>query len=231
MIDVVFLDMDGVVQDFVGAALDAHGSDLTPDDITRYNMAEIMGLSDEEFWVPIDAAGSEFWRTLPEYPWFRPLLANLKRAAKKVVFCTATSGHVHEATGKRQWLTDRYGRHDHDWIMIRHKHYLAGTPRSVLIDDSPYNVEAFRQAGGCAVLFPQSWNVAEVPDGTDIVSCVVEQAEAMIRSDVAIKNIETPHFYRTDGLIKALEIVERSSSLSEAKARINELGSKWHRED
>lgn len=203
-IDVVFLDMDGVIVDFVQAALDVHHRrDLTPEDITEYDMAGIMGLTEKEFWALIDAAGPPFWRDMPVYPWFEPLMAHLKRVAEKIIFVTTPGWHHASLLGKKYWLNEHFGHRFRDYILTSHKHYLAGTPRSVLIDDSPHNVKAFEEAGGAAVLFPRPWNGTDIPDGTDLVTWTVERAKrALFRAELCRVQPMIPDRER---LAKALE--------------------------
>jgi hypothetical protein len=110
------------------------------------------------------------------YPWFEALMANLRRLAEKVVFVTSPAS----AQGKRQWLINQFGVKFQDFIFTCQKHYLARTPYSVLIDDSPENVRLFREAGGAAVLFPRPWNGRDVPEGTDIVSLTLDECRAAV---------------------------------------------------
>jgi len=173
---VVFLDVDGVYADFVSAGLRAHGSALTPNDITRYDMAGIMGISGTEFWEPLDAAGPEFWRDLELFPWSVRLYAELKALPADVVFLTQPSWSWTTLAGKKMFFDKHFGRSFMNFIPTGRKELLAHHPRSVLIDDSPENVEKFEAAGGKAILFPQPWNGTTVPEDEDIVGFIVDQA-------------------------------------------------------
>ena len=174
---VVFLDHDGVFVDFVGAALRVHGSALTPEDITYYDMATIMGITGPEFWKPIDAAGVEFWRDLPEYPWAEALYTALCSIPAEVVFLTRPSWSWTTIAGKKMWFDRKFGKGFRNFIPTYRKELLAHHPRCVLVDDSPDNVEGFIKAGGKAVLFPQPWNGTSVPEGADVVDYIVARVK------------------------------------------------------
>jgi 5'(3')-deoxyribonucleotidase len=162
----ILLDLDGVLVDFVGGALRVHGSQLCPDDINRYDMVGVMGVSGVDFWKPIDAAGPEFWRDLESYPWFDQLYHGLK-ALGRVVLVTQPSWSWHSFAGKKMWLDRVLGPSFRDYAFIKEKDLLA-RPTRVLVDDSPHNIASFLAAGGEACLFPQPWNGEPAPDATRI---------------------------------------------------------------
>lgn len=62
----IYLDMDGVLCDFVGAACKLHGRD--PATVTHWNFFKDWGMTAEEFWRPIHEAGEDFWANLEPYP-------------------------------------------------------------------------------------------------------------------------------------------------------------------
>jgi hypothetical protein len=152
----ILLDVDGVCVDFHEAALRLHGSKLTSLDLTSYQMEPQMGITPAEFWSKIDQAGPEFWRDIPTFPWFEFFYSKLKEIAP-VRFCT-TPGRAWECVaGKKMWFDQQLGRAFRDFHITPRKTDLAKSG-TVLIDDFPDNVEAFRAAGGSAILFPQPWN-------------------------------------------------------------------------
>ena len=161
----VLLDMDGVLVDFFGAALALHGrEDLAEDWPAReWDMAPVLGLSGREFWAPINDLGVEFWANLSWYPWADELVALCEEAGGFVIASTP-SRRGSSALGKVRSLQTRFGRGFRDYMLGPHKALMAGSGL-VLIDDSDEQVEAFRAAGGEAILFPQRWNRAHASIG------------------------------------------------------------------
>lgn len=159
---IIFLDMDGVCADFVGAALEACGHpELAP--IRCWDMSKQMGITVSEFWRRIDAKGIGFWEGLQEYHWFNNMYDSLCRQGE-VYFVSAPSNSIHSFSGKAAWLKGRFSPHFNRLIFTQHKHLLAGGPgERVLIDDNEKNCKSFREHGGRAILFPQTWNGAD-PD-------------------------------------------------------------------
>lgn len=152
----IFLDMDGVCVDFVKGALAAHGR------LDLYNapgvtwLPDSIGMSEDAFWPPINALGIEFWRALEPYPWFAALHEGLADLGH-VVFLSKPSRGAGSATGKLQWLQDRFGPEFRDYIFTPRKRYLSRWPRAILVDDQDKNLEAW---DGAKILFPQPWNAA-----------------------------------------------------------------------
>lgn len=165
MIPTIFLDSDGVCVDFVSAALEIHNSPLKHDDIGQWAMEGQMGLTLDEFWAPIEAAGPGFWRGLKEYPWFEELYAMCLLHAKEVYFLSSPDRCPAAAMGKMQWLMDRFGNTFRNYILTPNKGVVRG---GVLIDDSPKHCETFARGNassyahdllsGRFVLFLQPWN-------------------------------------------------------------------------
>jgi len=119
-------------------------------------MAPVLGLSGCEFWKPIHDLGVDFWMNLPWYPWADELIELCEEAGGFVIASTPAR-RSHSAKGKVLCLQERFGRGFRDYMLGPHKQLMAGSGL-VLIDDSDEQVEAFREAGGEAILFPQRWN-------------------------------------------------------------------------
>lgn len=155
----IFIDMDGVLADFISAAFRAHGQEFDAATYPRceWEITRVLGTSDSDFWAVIDAL-PDFWRNLPSYPWFRDLLDEAEETGCEVRILTTPSRHGHSYRGKREWLDDHgIGIPAILFGNSRDKALLARSDR-LLIDDSGKNVDMFRKAGGQAILFPQVWN-------------------------------------------------------------------------
>jgi 5'(3')-deoxyribonucleotidase len=153
----IFLDMDGVIADFIGGLGDifpARRSGLPPSD---WNVHEVLGLSELEMWEAVLERGDGFWANLSPYSWMWRLVDRVSSLSDEWYIATTPQNTGACVAGKLQWLMSNFGEDFGDYFLGRHKFVLAN-PKSVLIDDSDYNVEYFREAGGRAILFPQPWN-------------------------------------------------------------------------
>ena len=157
----IFLDMDGVLTDFVGAALRLHGRTELLDNWPRgeRDIAKVLGLSRGAYWSKIDEQGSDFWASLEPYAWLHELIDVVRDVAPFTIL-TAPSLSPSSAEGKVRWMYEHFpkveGRRFTSYLIGSQKHLLA-QPGHLLIDDSEAHVDAFQAAGGQAILFPQVW--------------------------------------------------------------------------
>ena len=156
----VYLDMDGVIVDFGGGCLKAHGKeDLSNSDIKEFYFYKDWGMSDEEFWEPIQT--KEFWESLEWTPWGRDFFESLSMLEecgdidRLEIVTRPAFQYPGTVEGKLAWINKNI--HGFERVTFtRDKHLMAKT--GVLIDDSQKNYDEFVQAGGAAILFPQPWN-------------------------------------------------------------------------
>ncbi len=158
----IFLDMDGVLTDFVSAALRLHGRLEALEDWPEgeRDIPRILKLSRTQYWKLIDEQGADFWASLKPFEWFSQLVG-LVREFAPITILTAPSISPSSLEGKVRWLYEHFprenGRVFNSYLIGSQKDLVARSKR-VLIDDADINVEAFRAAGGEAILFPQLWN-------------------------------------------------------------------------
>lgn len=171
----IFVDMDGVLADFISSAFRAHGKEFDAATYPRceWEICRVLGISEAEFWAKIDT-DPDFWLNLNAYEWAHDLLAAVSEVCAQTRLLTTPSNHPNSYRGKREWLNKHAIR-----VMpilcasSKDKALLAG-PGRLLIDDSDKNVELFRAAGGAAILFPQVWNKNH-PFADDPLGHVLEQ--------------------------------------------------------
>lgn len=156
--ETVFLDMDGVLVDFISGAHEVHGRKYIHDEYPRgcWNICDHWGITDDAFWAGVDGK-FDFWESLQPYPWLHEVLS-LARHAGPVKLLTSPSKSPLCYYGKRAWC-DRHIPKDIELIICKSKHLMA-TPQRLLIDDGDHNVKPWVDKGGKAVLFPQPWNDA-----------------------------------------------------------------------
>jgi len=166
MLTHIYIDMDGVLADFHSAALRLHGMTYDPATYPKneWEIANILGISQDDFWAPINAQGIDYWANLEPLPWAFDLLRFCEGAAAtlgaKLRTATKPSKSHACAAGKVIWLQ----KHAPDlrYILIKDKEELA-TPNRVLIDDSSANIQTFHGAGGQTILIPHPWNGNDNP--------------------------------------------------------------------
>ena len=163
---IIYLDMDDVCVDFVKAYLRLIGSPLKRHQIDTWSLSGATGLTDEEFWDKIDAAGVMFWEELPVLPWFQDLYQLCMEWSKgNVVFLTNPTNSPYAAAGKLWWIRHNFGKDFKNWIFTSEKH-LIGSTGDVLIDDSERNINKWTGQtqeerlvnGKRGILFPAPWN-------------------------------------------------------------------------
>lgn len=161
VIDTIFVDMDGVLCDFIGPAVrEFNRPDLAHKwPVGEWDLVRVLGVTVEHLWAQLDRIS--FWTRLPKLPWCDALLAACSARAEWFVLTDTRSSPVC-AYAKHEWLHAHIAHVIGDRQFTRchqtaHKQHLAG-PRRLLIDDSDRNVEQFIAAGGQAILMPQRWN-------------------------------------------------------------------------
>ncbi|TVR14814.1 MAG: hypothetical protein EA401_03810 [Planctomycetota bacterium] len=151
----ILLDMDGVLCDFAGgvAALFGQPGPRCADDAHK-PLHEYLGIPKGQMWGRIGKVGSRLWEELQPLPWAEALVA-LCRDHGDILIATSPSLNPGSLAGKLTWMQRRFGRNFRDFAITPQKHLMAAANR-FLIDDTAKHVEAFRQGGGQALLFP-SW--------------------------------------------------------------------------
>lgn len=160
----IFLDVDGVLADFTGGACEVHGTenpylqDPLGDAAGEWELADLLGLTDKEFWGPLQ--GARFWRELGLMPDAVDIFSTVKRAVGLDNICLLTTPSLdpESATGKIQWINMHFPDLARQCLIGACKHFCAHAD-SVLIDDNDKNVETFIEHGGGAILVPRAWNM------------------------------------------------------------------------
>jgi 5'(3')-deoxyribonucleotidase len=158
MINTILVDMDGVLADFARHALPLFDRmdvyDTWPEG--KYEIEDIIGVPQDEFWLRLDAEGPEFWATMPALPWAEEL-CKIVRDTSRFYISTSPSRAPASSMGKVHWMQDFFDPRFRRYMLGSHK-YLMAKPGVVLIDESDAKCVEFRQYEGHAILFPQPWN-------------------------------------------------------------------------
>lgn len=153
----IYIDMDGVIADFVSSALAVHNF---PKDMYKpcgdYHMENQLGVSQREFWDKIDKAGEDFWVNMEPFSWTEDLIKVVSDLDEWMIL-SAPSRNPQCLSGKMRWLHKQFGSKFHDVIFCpAKKKYLLADDFSILIDDSDKNCSDWGER--FSILFPQPWN-------------------------------------------------------------------------
>ncbi len=158
----VFLDMDGVLTNFVDACCEAHGKKSPysdPKSFGIFNMEKLWNITVSEFWAPLDKLGRPFWENMGKMPDADEIVKTLEEEFGRSNICILTSPSYDPGCipGKREWIKKHYPQFRNQILYGTAKRFLAGDNR-VLVDDRDENVNSFVEHGGKAVLIPRLWN-------------------------------------------------------------------------
>ncbi len=176
----VFLDMDGVIADFMGALCKVHGREIpygNPANLGRWDTEQIWGISEKDFWAPVASNSLEFWETIDKTPEADEIvkLAVLEFGLENVCILTAPSKDAGSVPGKRNWISKYYPCFSKRMLFATAsaKHFCAGSGK-YLIDDKDSNVDEFDAAGGIGILVPRPWNAEHMLE-KDLIQVVRDQ--------------------------------------------------------
>ena len=163
----ILLDLDGPLGDCVGDVLERYGVPRAEQRtrVTTYDaLTEFLAertRNGPKGAVVVPAApwyriGNDFafWAKMTEQPWAARLIEHCRNLAETVV-CTKAVPYPGCAAGKLAWCLDR--KLTCTIVSGASKAALA-SPWHLLVDDAEHQVEAFRTAGGRAILWPAPWN-------------------------------------------------------------------------
>lgn len=166
-IDHIFIDLDGVLADWVAGVLDLFGTGaLSKSDwpAGNYSIEQALAISTDRLRSVINRQGVEWWGHLEPLPHLDHLLALIESTGLESSILTAPGVSDYEWTGKAQWVT-RHAPTFRDRLHMIQDKALAAGPGRLLIDDSDENCRRFIEAGGQAIVYPQPWNTAHLYAG------------------------------------------------------------------
>lgn len=180
----VAVDMDGVIVRLYPAIISLYGlpgAKLANEIATAGSIADVLvahsqssktwsdkvlctNATETNVWDRVAAMPARWWAKLKPDPAGLLLVAKLRTRGVEVIPISQPlllgrndAGYGASCEGKRQWLEANVPELAGDLILTAAKHKFAG-PDTILVDDSPAHVDAWRKAGGSAVLWYQPWN-------------------------------------------------------------------------
>ena len=183
-IKTIFLDMDGVITDFVGGVCRALGKAYPYPDETRdytfwhtwpdISTKDVSAICNQEFWHNLEwmSDGRDTLRSIMD-----------TLGLEKIYLFTQPMPNLESSTGKMMWINDNLPIYLSRTIIITldvPKSFLA-RPDALLIDDKDENIEEFRAVKGNGILVPRPWNkLCKYSDvSSQIVRKELEQYEAI----------------------------------------------------
>lgn len=160
---ILYVDLDGVLVDFIGGWMDHHSIENRKP-VTKWNFGEDYGLDRKDFYKSITSLPISFWSNLNPTTWAFELLRNLSQymessSYNKIMFL---SHSVSEdcRIGKQLWVNKHFPQLGDSLITVSDSKLKArfANENCTLIDDKLQNCNDFAQAGGKSWLFARPWN-------------------------------------------------------------------------
>jgi 5'(3')-deoxyribonucleotidase len=157
----IYIDLDGVIYDWMSSALDVFKIDAKAADNRRilktYHEGLEMIKSKKEVFNKIESLGASYWENLKLFPWANTLYESLTGLGEVTVL---TSPGSWTYAGRGKMLALKRDFEIKNFILAKKKEVCAA-PDCILIDDKKKNVTRFREAGGWAYLWPNSFCIED----------------------------------------------------------------------
>lgn len=173
MIHTVFLDLDDTLNSFTLHVLRrTFGIDVSDFDYDRfphqvgYEIREAYHLMKPDYYPSFelaqfwDAVKREVWATLPKSLEFNQIIQSAQALAPqdRIYILTGPTKDPDCLAGKLEWIHRVMPPWLHRQYFIGPRKQVIAKPEYLLIDDSDAQVNAWREAGGQAILVPRPWN-------------------------------------------------------------------------
>lgn len=167
MIKTIYLDLDGVLVNFLGGLHKAlnvpYNYENYPYEKGKWDMLTDIGGFDvipATFKECNDCCTTNFWDNLEWMHDGRDILIVIMNTLglEKVYFLTTPMPNLESASGKMMWVNDNLPIYLKRTIITQVPKSLLAKPDILLIDDKDENVEEFIKAGGYGILVNRPWN-------------------------------------------------------------------------
>lgn len=154
-LDIIYLDMDGVVASFDVAWCRWFGYEFQPSN--NWTFYERYGLTAKKFYSDLDKLPKQFWSSLPLEQDADLLFNWALRQNAEVKFLThaVTDG---SCEGKKEWVARHYPETPVICVSEAMQKIELANERTLLIDDKVETVEAFIEAGGNGRVWEKPYN-------------------------------------------------------------------------
>jgi hypothetical protein len=178
---VLYLDMDGVIDDWYTPACKLCGVDLKDKDIREKlkngsDLSDFVG--DDTVWDNIDAEGEKFWENLKLLPWAIKLYKALKATGHHIAFLSSPGKkNPIPCTPKHKYVMEHFDE-DVDIVLAYNKWHCAG-PNKILIDDSVKKTKAFAEEGGNIFVWPNQFQLEDDNNVDEVIDKLISKIKDM----------------------------------------------------
>ena len=165
-ITTVFIDLDGVLVDWVNGMREYAGLPYSTFDCFRQDPSKLCHEAMNDLFGGKEILDKmmrerppEFWYGLKKFLWADALINSMK-AEFPISFLTKPGKNPHAASGKLKWKLDFYP--DIPIIQTAEK-YLCASETKVLIDDDTYQLNKFASAYGFILKWPNQFELEKLP--------------------------------------------------------------------
>jgi len=162
---ICFLDMDGVLVDFIGGL---HRALEIPFDYSNYPyepgrwdiLGDIASRAKVSLSYPNLLCSTHFWESLSWMADGKEILELVERrfGEENVYLLTTPMPNPQSWTGKYLWAEKHLPQYKKRIIITHLQKSMFASENRVLIDDKDQNVDEFMAAGGNTILVPRVWN-------------------------------------------------------------------------
>jgi 5'(3')-deoxyribonucleotidase len=187
----IFLDMDGCISDWLGAACNLCDIDLNDTDI-REGLKKKNGfledfVDEKVLWKNIEEAGVGYWENLDIFPWAKKLYKSLEELGDDFSILSSPGKFTEIASlacdGKVLWL-DKHFDNKKNYIFAYNKSICA-SENTILVDDSQHKIDPFVEEGGHGFLWPNPLSLIDGDkDVDDTIDELVDYIERMKDGEV-----------------------------------------------
>ena len=154
---ICFVDMDGVLVDFVVGIEKYYGIDLT--EILKkgdWDFVKYLSIPKKLFW---NGLSEEFWAKLPWTNFGEDLIDIVEErfGVENVCLFSTPTLSPNSLSGKYRWILKYLPQYKRRFLLGPPKSFCAHG-KSLLIDDRDVNIDLFRKAGGVGILVPTKNN-------------------------------------------------------------------------
>ena len=164
----IFLDLDGVVSDFLSASLHHEEwsdlfrvADVKESEVYDYKFYELAGIETDEWQNWLHQSDEEFWANIPPTREAEGILDCVERFGGDRWKFLSHAPNNGAKIGKRCFIRSKLGRPSSNLICVDNpddKARFCTGPECVLIDDMIPNCEAWVEAGGVAIMWETKYN-------------------------------------------------------------------------
>lgn len=152
---IIFLDLDGVIINWVKGVFDWFNMPYEPEKVTSWDcMPGLIGVNKKDFYNLIKTP--KFWENLEFYPEAKSFIEQLQKYGTVILLTSP----AHGCAGYRQnWIQKNLPE------FFNNGHYILSPAKwacarkdTILIDDSDKNCTEFFNHDGHVITYPQPWN-------------------------------------------------------------------------